>query len=79
MKTNIPISMSKTKDGELYRHTKKRLKQLSVIKYDGVPYADTWDLCNAVGIDRNIFIWLYLQSDMSLDTVIKLAQEIENI
>ena len=71
------MSIMTAEDSELYKHIKKRLRELQNIKYDNYSYIDTWEFCNAIGVDRSVFMWLYLQSDMPLDAVVKLAQEIE--
>jgi hypothetical protein len=77
MRRQVPMSIMTAEDGELYKHIKKRLSELQNITYEDCSYIDTWDLCNAIGVDRSVFIWLYLQSNMPLDVVVKLAQEIE--
>ncbi len=63
-----------------YAIFKERIKDLKKpIVYEGHKYNEVSDLCVAAGINREVFIWLYLNSDWNMSQVIKMAQSIETI
>jgi hypothetical protein len=63
-----------------YAMFKERIKDLKKpIIYEGHKYNEVSDLCVAAGINREVFIWLYLSTDWTMSGVIQMAQSIETI
>jgi hypothetical protein len=67
--------------GPEFQAVKKRLKYLKThgIEYNNVTYRDMSEMCVAIGISKEVFMWLYLtRTDWSIARCIELALEIEN-
>ena len=59
---------------------KNRLKDLKkTIQYNGNKYTSVTDLCVTEGINRDVFVWLYLSTNWTIKKVIEMAISIENL
>ena len=63
-----------------YCSVKDKIKKLrKPIIYGGTKYVGVSDLCLAEGINRDIFVNLYLTTNLSIGESIRIALDIENI